>query len=72
MSFASDSSALTAGAATTDRVQIDPGLMDAEWMDGPGGFTGIEPTQEWADEVRRLARARNATLLAHNYQLPAI
>ncbi len=29
-------------------------------------------TQEWADEVRRLARARNATLLAHNYQLPAI
>ena len=27
---------------------------------------------EWADEVRRLAKARNATILAHNYQLPAI
>ena len=26
----------------------------------------------WADEVRRLAKARNATILAHNYQLPAI
>jgi quinolinate synthase len=26
----------------------------------------------WYDEVRRLARARNAVLLAHNYQLPMI
>ena len=32
----------------------------------------VEPTAEWAEEVRRLARARNATLLAHNYELPAI
>ncbi|MAU81104.1 MULTISPECIES: quinolinate synthase NadA [Gordonia] len=48
------------------------GLPDAHWTDGPGGYTGVEPTPEWADEVRRLARARNATLLAHNYQLPAI
>ncbi|WP_439029156.1 quinolinate synthase NadA [Gordonia terrae] len=47
-------------------------LIDAQWYDAPGGYTGVEPTQEWADEVRRLARARNATLLAHNYQLPAI
>ena len=48
------------------------GLIDAQWYDTPAGFTGVEPTQEWADEVRRLARARNATLLAHNYELPAI
>jgi quinolinate synthase len=26
----------------------------------------------WADEVRELARRKNAVLLAHNYQLPAI
>jgi quinolinate synthase len=26
----------------------------------------------WADEVRRLARERDAVILAHNYQLPAI
>src|SRR5215218_10103083 len=26
----------------------------------------------WAEEVRELARRRNAVLLAHNYQLPAI
>ncbi|MBV9312715.1 MAG: quinolinate synthase NadA [Pseudonocardia sp.] len=26
----------------------------------------------WAEEVRRLARARNAVVLAHNYQLPEI
>lgn len=48
------------------------GLIDAQWYDTPAGFAGVEPTQEWADEVRRLARARNATLLAHNYELPAI
>jgi quinolinate synthase len=42
------------------------------WIDGPTGYTGIEATSEWADEVRRLAKARNATILAHNYQLPAI
>ena len=26
----------------------------------------------WADEVRELANRRDAVLLAHNYQLPAI
>ncbi|GAA1300959.1 quinolinate synthase NadA [Pseudonocardia xinjiangensis] len=30
------------------------------------------PDAGWADEVRELARRRNAVLLAHNYQLPAI
>ncbi|MEE3852498.1 quinolinate synthase NadA [Gordonia sp. LSe1-13] len=58
--------------AVTDTATVTAGLMDVEWTDGPGGYSGVEPTPEWADEVRRLARARNATLLAHNYQLPAI
>lgn len=59
---------------TSDRSAViaEPGLTAAVWTDGPGGYTGVEPTQEWADEIRRLARARNATLLAHNYELPAI
>ena len=26
--------------------------------------------EDWADEVRRLAAARNAVILAHNYQVP--
>ncbi len=39
---------------------------------GPTGFSGVDGDQEWADEVRRLADLRGATLLAHNYQLPAI
>jgi quinolinate synthase len=30
------------------------------------------PDQEWFDEVRELARRRNAVLLAHNYQRPEI
>lgn len=42
------------------------------WTDGPAGYTGVEATPQWAEEVRRLAAARNATILAHNYQLPAI
>ncbi len=41
-------------------------------VDGPGGYAGVEPGEEWAAEVRRLAKLRNATILAHNYQLPAI
>ncbi|BCN84135.1 quinolinate synthase NadA [Prescottella equi] len=41
-------------------------------VDGPGGYTGVEGGPEWAAEVRRLAKACNATILAHNYQLPEI
>lgn len=39
---------------------------------GTGDQGTVEPTPEWADEIRRLARQRGATVLAHNYQLPAI
>ena len=41
-------------------------------VDGAGGYGGVEATPELAAEVRRLADLRGATLLAHNYQLPAI
>ena len=41
-------------------------------VDGPGGYDGVVPDAEWAAEIRRLADLRGATLLAHNYQLPAI
>jgi quinolinate synthase len=34
--------------------------------------TGTDPGPAWAAEVRALARANDAVLLAHNYQLPAI
>ena len=40
--------------------------------DGPGGYTGVDGDAQWAEEIRRLARLRGATILAHNYQLPAI
>ncbi|MGL4306036.1 MAG: quinolinate synthase NadA [Mycobacteriaceae bacterium] len=36
------------------------------------GFSGVEASPLWAQEIRRLARERGATILAHNYQLPAI
>jgi quinolinate synthase len=45
----------------------------AEFGDAPGGGAGdVAPTAEWAAEIRRLARQRGATVLAHNYQLPEI
>jgi quinolinate synthase len=40
--------------------------------DSPAGYAGVDGDAQWAAEVRRLAQARNATVLAHNYQLPAI
>ncbi len=48
------------------------GGLAARISDGPGGYSGIVGDQEWAAEIRRLADLRGATLLAHNYQLPAI
>ncbi|QDQ97838.1 quinolinate synthase NadA [Tomitella fengzijianii] len=55
----------------TQPVRLESELA-AGIVDGPGGYTGVEAGPEWAAEVRRLATLRNATILAHNYQLPAI
>ena len=38
----------------------------------PVGPAPGPPATAWADEVRALARRRDAVVLAHNYQLPAI
>jgi quinolinate synthase len=54
---------LTAGAGSGWAARI---------TNGPAGYGGVTADREWADEIRRLADLRNATLLAHNYQLPAI
>lgn len=35
-------------------------------------YTGVDGDREWAAEVKRLAKLRDATILAHNYELPAI
>ncbi|HEY1575158.1 MAG TPA: quinolinate synthase NadA [Pseudonocardiaceae bacterium] len=37
-----------------------------------GVYGGVTANDAWADEVRELAAARNAVILAHNYQLPQI
>src|SRR5689334_10378749 len=50
---------------------FDAALAD-KIVDGPEGFSGVEGDAAWAAEVRRLLDLRGATLLAHNYQLPAI
>jgi quinolinate synthase len=47
-------------------------VLAAGIVDGPGGYTGVAGDAQWAAEIRRLATLRGATVLAHNYQLPAI
>ncbi|MBF6482388.1 quinolinate synthase, partial [Nocardia cyriacigeorgica] len=51
--------------------ELAPALLERV-TDTPSGFAGVDATPEWASEVKRLARMRNATILAHNYQLPEI
>jgi quinolinate synthase len=46
--------------------------MIAGITDSPTGYAGVEGDALWAAEIRRLTELRGATLLAHNYQLPAI
>ncbi len=48
------------------------GDLAAGITNSPNGYGGIEADKQWAAEIRRLAELRNATILAHNYQLPAI
>ncbi|WP_370330722.1 quinolinate synthase NadA [Mycolicibacterium hippocampi] len=52
--------------------QLSADQLMSQIVDGPGGFSGVDGDAQWAAEVRRLVELRGATLLAHNYQLPAI
>src|SRR3954452_2689371 len=59
-------------AAMTVLDRMPAGDLVTRITDGPTGYSGVDGDEEWAAEVRRLADLRGATLLAHNYQLPAI
>src|SRR5246500_4386602 len=52
--------------------RMPAGDLDERITNSPTGYSGVDGDEEWAAEVRRLADLRGATLLAHNYQLPAI
>jgi len=62
------------GSAMTVLNRTDPVAEDlaAAITSSPTGYAGVEGDERWAAEIRRLAELRNATILAHNYQLPAI
>ncbi|WP_199256283.1 quinolinate synthase NadA [Mycolicibacterium mengxianglii] len=55
-----------------DRMEARADTLAAQIIDGPDGYSGVVGDEQWAAEVRRLLALRGATLLAHNYQLPAI
>jgi quinolinate synthase len=55
---------------TTDTLHEDPSIVQPQDDQTPDG--AVTPDAAWADEVRELARRRNAVILAHNYQVPAI
>ncbi|WP_197383124.1 quinolinate synthase NadA [Mycolicibacterium mengxianglii] len=55
-----------------DRMEARADTLAAQITDGPDGYSGVVGDEQWAAEVRRLLALRGATLLAHNYQLPAI
>jgi quinolinate synthase len=46
--------------------------LSRDVVNSAAGYSGLDGDDRWAAEIRRLAEARNATILAHNYQLPAI
>ncbi|MBO0865755.1 MAG: quinolinate synthase NadA, partial [Mycobacterium sp.] len=46
--------------------------LTARIANSAAGYSGLDGDEQWAAEIRRLAQLRNATILAHNYQVPAI
>ncbi|MGH3531023.1 MAG: quinolinate synthase, partial [Mycobacterium sp.] len=57
----------------TDTLADDPANdLAARITNSPNGYAGVQGDEQWAAQIRRLAGLRGATILAHNYQLPAI
>ena len=57
----------------TDTMADDPQTyLAAGITNSSTGYTGVAGDEQWAAEIRRLAKLRDATILAHNYQVPAI
>ncbi len=55
-----------------DTIGASVAELTARIVKSPAGYSGVEADEEWVAVVRRLKEQRNATILAHNYQLPAI
>ena len=61
----------TATGTKTAIGRLDSPLADKIHHDS-SVYAGVEPNEEWAAEIRRLAAERDAVILAHNYEIPAI
>ena len=56
----------------TTSAKLESPLLAQVYQDEDGVYRGVEGNAEWAAEIRRLADARDAVILAHNYELPEI
>ena len=59
----------TGNETGNDETVNETGKAPPVKAEGEGGEQGRD-FEAWADEVHRLAKARNAVILAHNYQVP--
>lgn len=63
---------MTTGTGIRPRIGRLDSALAGDVRYGEHGYTGVEADAAWAEEIRRLAEARDAVVLAHNYQLPEI
>lgn len=55
-----------------DTVGTSATELAARIVKSPAGYSGVDADEQWVAAVRSLKEQRNATILAHNYQLPPI